>query len=141
MPLPNRLLILGVPKAGKTTLSKHLSAEGRRLIPTDYLTVGELVSWLDMPGPWIMEGVTLVRALMEWLDKHHFHPELRPADTIIWMPDPKITLTKGQQNMAAGLCTVWESVRLRCQFRGTKIESEEWVRGVGLAADGGEFVK
>ena len=140
MPIPNRLLILGVPKAGKTTLSEHLAdrLSSHRLIFTDYDAVGELVSLLDMPGPWIMEGVTLVRALREWLDKHHFHPELRPADTIIWMPDPKIALTKGQQNMAAGLCTVWESVRLRCQFRGTRIESEEWVTG---QRPGGEFVK
>lgn len=69
-----RILITGVPGAGKTTLSETL---GKVLnFPVlhtdstkdmDWSDASEEVSrWLDAPGPWILEGVVVPRAFRKW---------------------------------------------------------------------------
>lgn len=124
----DRVVIVGGPKTGKTTLGQKMARElaadvapeglpatAVKLMHTDGLigTHGwseaseEVARWLDVPGPWIIEGVSAVRALRKWLASH---PEGKPADRLIYMTKTWQELTKGQAAMAKGIVTVWAEV-------------------------------
>ncbi len=110
-----RILIAGGPRSGKTTLADSL---GKNLnIPvchTDDL-IGQLewseaslaVSrWFGEPGPWIIEGVSVPRALRKWFAAQ---PET-PAELIFWLGAPAVPLTNRQRGMAKACETVWREV-------------------------------
>jgi hypothetical protein len=61
--------------------------------------------WLDEPGPWIIEGVAMARALRKWREAHPGEPP--PVDRVIRLTAPYETLSKGQAAMAKGEETVW----------------------------------
>ena len=74
-----RVVIAGGPRTGKTTHANKLGAEsGARVRHTDDL-IGrlewsaasqEVSQWFDEPGPWIVEGVAVPRAVRKWLAAH-----------------------------------------------------------------------
>lgn len=112
-----RLLITGGPKTGKTTLAKQLGAQHN--IPVRH--TDELVrthgwseasdavrGWLEEPGPWIIEGVAVPRALRKWYAAHG--EEGMPADHVVLLDQPKVKRTAAQDSMAKGINTVWEEV-------------------------------
>jgi hypothetical protein len=68
----------------------------------------EVSSWLDAPGPWIIEGVALSRALRKWREAHPGEPP--PVDKVIRLTTPHVPLTKGQATMAKGEETVWQEI-------------------------------
>lgn len=68
----------------------------------------EASKWLDEPGPWIIEGVALSRALRKWRDAHPGEPA--PVDKIIRLTVPHVSLTKGQTTMAKGEETVFSEI-------------------------------
>lgn len=112
-----RICITGGPKTGKTTLANKIADEygdhtGTTVGHTDDLiathewsSASEEVShWLDAPGPWIIEGVAVSRALRKWRDAH---PGQRPTiDRLIILSHPWESLSKGQDTMAKGVATV-----------------------------------
>lgn len=60
--------------------------------------------WLNRPGPWVLEGVAVIRALRKW---HAAHPdELPPCDQLIWCREPHIDLEPGQLAMLSGHDTI-----------------------------------
>lgn len=129
-----RICITGGPRTGKTTLASALWIDlalatgmaqdsGLRLVRhTDDLieklkhlgkdawsaASAEAMTWLDEPGPWIVEGVAVSRALRKWRDQH---PGARPpVDRVIMLLHPHESLTKGQLAMAKGVQTVHDEI-------------------------------
>jgi adenylate kinase family enzyme len=126
-----RLLIAGVPRSGKTTLSKTIV----RTLPCSLIVMGprstddmialgwsaaseRVAQWLDAAGPWIIEGVAIPRALRKWLATHHYGT---PADEIRWLGTPRVPLTPGQLTMAKACETVWNEVRPELERRGVVV--------------------
>lgn len=130
-----RIVILGGPKTGKTTLAgemiqkyavfvhhtdslieqcKHLGkdawSEASRVAST----------WLDEPGPWIIEGVAVSRALRKWREAHPGEPP--PVDRVIRLTSPHVALSKGQAAMAKGEETVWSEIEPWLRQHGVSIE-------------------
>lgn len=118
-----RLVITGGPKTGKTTLALNYD----HVFHTDDL-IGEMEwseasqhiadHWLNMPGPWCIEGVAAPRALRKWLAQTGIG---RPCDEIIFMRLAHEPLTPGQTTMSKGLHTVWKQILPELQDRGVKI--------------------
>src|SRR6516162_7850912 len=67
----------------------------------------EIVHWLDEPGPWVIEGAAVVRALRKWLRSH---PEGLPFDQLIYLTKPMIESTYWQRVMAKGAHTIWNEI-------------------------------
>jgi dephospho-CoA kinase len=124
-----RIVIVGPPKAGKTTLGRDLAeSSGVQLRHTDDL-IGELdwsgcseriaSEWFAQPGPWIIEGVAAVRALRKWLAANR---EGKPCDQIIALSKSWVALTTRQAGMASGCASIWGSIRSTVAARGVSIE-------------------
>lgn len=122
-----RILIAGVPRAGKTTLAMEL---GKQLaLPvrhTDSLiglgwseSSAAAAKWLEDPGPWIIEGVAVPRALRKWLAANAG----APCDTVHWMPGARLHLTPGQKSMAGGCVTVWAEILPTLVARGVEVRT------------------
>jgi len=131
-----RILVAGGPRVGKTTLAKRLALEeaarearGRGEIAvgrdaekiaaallhhSDDLIEGRewseqsdaVVELMNADGPWIIEGVTVVRALRKWLLANPG----KPADVVYWSLASKVPLKHGQVQMASGCATIWLQV-------------------------------
>lgn len=117
-----RTVIVGVPKSGKTTLSHTMSAP--RFHTDDLIALGwseaseAACNWLDAPGPWVIEGVAMARALRKWLAKY---PEGKPCDQLVVLETPWVVLTKGQETMAKGIFTVLDEIIPELVARGVEI--------------------
>lgn len=114
--MTTRLIIVGGPQTGKTTLARRMGNElGLPVRHTDDLIATHDWSgaslaaslWFDAPGPWCVEGVATARAIRKWLTAH---PEGTPADQILLLGGPWVELTKGQQAMTKGVATVWTEI-------------------------------
>ena len=127
-PIPARVVIVGGPRTGKTTLAIRIGAEqSRRVRHTDTL-IGqfawgkdseEVARWLDEPGEWIIEGVTAVRALRKWMVNN---PEGRlDGVLVISLTKPVVTQTSGQASAAKGVATVWVGIENQLRARGADV--------------------
>jgi len=110
----SRICICGGPNTGKSTLAATL---GGRVKHTDSLisqgeqgAISSVVRWLDEPGPWVIEGVHVIRALRQYHTEHPraFYP---PCDQLIWLTDIKQPQTKGQEIQTKGLNTVRDQIK------------------------------
>ena len=128
IPLP-RIIIAGGPRTGKTTLAKQI---GDRLgtVPwstDDVMDEGwsesslKVSTWFDRPAPWIIEGVAAARAIRKWLAAH---PTGKPCDYYIFLTDPKVSTTPGQDTMAKGCLTVWNQIKPELARRGVEIVND-----------------
>lgn len=134
-----RIVILGGPRTGKTTLAQKLAAEhlsrqhrghhaGYLRMTDDLIHLGwseasqAAAMWFDEPGPWIIEGVAVVRALRKWRDAHPGEPP--PVDRAIALWCWHIEPTPGQRAMARADFKRWrEDVALWLIEHGVKIET------------------
>jgi broad-specificity NMP kinase len=126
-----RILITGGPRTGKTTLARSLSPHARSTDDVIHLgwseASAEVATWFDRPGPWVIEGVAVPRALRKWLEANPhvkvgekwIHP---PCDRIIFLSKPHERLSKGQSSMAAGVLTVWREIAQRLHNLGVALE-------------------
>lgn len=123
-----RIVILGGPKTGKTTLADRMLADATRgpgghgggptvfhtddLISMGWSEASQYIAdrWLNDQGDWIIEGVAAVRALRKWRDQHP--GERPPVDRVIRLTTPHVELSKGQAAMAKGEETVWSGTAL-----------------------------
>lgn len=126
-----RICITGGPRTGKTTLAdqmqvaaldawvKHhgpiVDLEGPVCLRSDdVIALGwseaslRVSEWLDGPGPWIIEGVAVCRALRKWREAHPGEPP--PVDRVIRLTTPHVALAKGQAAMANGEEAVWHEI-------------------------------
>lgn len=129
-----RILIAGGPRTGKTTLSNKIALSlgscpdtPDPVIHTDDLigkldwsaASAEVATWFDRPGPWIIEGVSIPRALRKWLLAHQ---EGKPCDEIIWLTEPRVALSSGQEIMRKGCVSVWNEILPALLKRGVVIK-------------------
>lgn len=116
-----RVVVIGGPKAGKSTYAKGLGAAVRCSDPKalggdadDRLDLpegerwsavsAEVAGWLDATGPWTIEGVAVARALRKWMKAH---PGVAcPVDEVHVLGGARVALTPGQAAMAKGVATV-----------------------------------
>lgn len=124
-----KILIIGVPRAGKSTIATSLASELG--IPLKHIDEwAKTLEWsvvsdkvaekLETEGPWIMDGVAGVRGLRKWLERN---PGKKPDFMIIWMGEPAIKLTAAQDNMRNGTLTIWKGVAPELLKRGVHIYS------------------
>ncbi len=136
--LPARVIIVGAPRSGKSTLAREFRRKG---LPTycgdPYSKVKDPESgvtylredmswsegsqyvadtWFHLPGPWCCEGQVMARALRKWVAGKNWGAfgwvlEM-PADRIIVFrnPRPEIPLLRGQLSMAKSVATVWAEI-------------------------------
>ena len=102
-----RIAIIGWPGSGKTTLTTEMGG-GRST--DDAMHLGwseaseEVSTWLDAPGPWIIEGVALPRALRKWRARN---PTLKPpVDKIIYLSRTVKELPQGAVSMGKAMDSV-----------------------------------
>lgn len=123
-----RVVIVGGPRAGKTTFAAKLGAEldapvrhTDDLIPHGWSESSRLAAeWFDAPGPWIVEGVATVRALRKWLAAN---PGGAPADIVYVANRARVPLTPQQRIMSDGCVTIWREIlpELRRRVRDIRI--------------------
>jgi hypothetical protein len=127
----DRVVIIGGPRCGKSTLARHLRET--RSIPTfcgdpeslvkdhetsvTYLDDGLAWSdasqyvtdvWLAQLGPWCVEGVSVVRALRKLVAAGN--ADLLKGVDIVHLQSPQVDQSSGQQSMAKGVETVWNEI-------------------------------
>ncbi len=121
-----RIVIAGGPQTGKSTFAKRLSEEYRLpVFPTDALVDThewsaeslEVSTWFARDGDWIVEGVTVPRALRKWFR----NGGAVPCDRAIWLGDPHVERTPGQESMAKACYTVWLEVLPLLRVHGVDI--------------------
>ena len=121
-PETHRVLIVGGPKSGKTTLGRRHRARS-----TDELIEGRAfdqqvaaaAGWMEMPGPWAIEGVTAVRALRQWLRDHP--GERPPVDRVIYLRQPYVPLSRHQDAMRKGVETVFREIEPELRRHGVEV--------------------
>lgn len=131
--MSERVIIIGGPRRGKSTLARKLRAAGiptfcgdpRSKVkePDDDVTylpegipfAGEegaaqwiVRNWLTLPGPWVIEGWIMARVLRRWPVTSG-----APADKIVVLTRAMATCSSGQEAMHKGVMTVWGEARKR----------------------------
>lgn len=124
-----RILVAGGPRTGKTTFAGKLAKEhGLTVRHTDDL-IGvvdwsgaslKVAGWMTQPGPWLIEGVAIGRALRKWLAAN---PLGKPADQVFWSNTARVPRDAGQEAMARGCETVWAEVLPQLRRRGMRVET------------------
>jgi adenylate kinase family enzyme len=130
----DRICITGGPRTGKTTFAVALgklsnvgvSHTDDTRFAASWSEQSDLVaSWLDVDGPWIIEGVAVPRALRKWLAAHPWdsatYPAPRPCDVVYWLHKTVAERSKGQATMAKAVETVWREVVDELQRRGVEV--------------------
>jgi hypothetical protein len=107
-----RVVITGWPTTGKTALANQMGG-GRstdEAIPLGWSEASQEVStWFDEPGPWIIEGMAVPRALRKWKERNPGSPP--PIERMIYLQAPLTRLTPEQIAMGKGLDTVLDEIR------------------------------
>jgi hypothetical protein len=122
-----RIAIAGVPRAGKTTLGQALAAElgypllhGDDLMHMDWSEASaELARRMLAPGPWIIEGVAVSRALRKAIDL----TAERPCDRLYFLSEPYGVLSDGQASMGKGCHKVHAELAPELLRRGVQFVS------------------
>lgn len=126
------IAITGGPGTGKTTVAREAAERyGRPVRHTDDLIVDfdwsqasdHASRWFDEPGPWIIEGVAVPRALRKWLAAHPGKPLNIMVIYLQQVLQPQ-TITKGREIMARGVATVWQEILPELQRRGARVWRE-----------------
>lgn len=123
----DRVVILGGPRTGKSSLAARAGERYGLPVRSADVLVGhvpwgedsaEVARWFDEPGRWVIEGVSTVRAVRKWLANNPDKPF--PA-AVLWLSQPLVAVTKGQQSMAKGVLTVWTQTLPELLRRGATI--------------------
>lgn len=122
-----RILIAGGPRTGKSFAADYLSNTlGLDVQHTDDLIrrvardrMQDVVAdWITEPGPWCIEGVTIIRALRKWLARN---PDGSPADILFYGATARVMQNDGQRTMHKGIDTVWRQICADVIARGVRV--------------------
>ncbi len=122
-----RIVILGGPQVGKSTLSRKLKDElaiSTLRTSDDIKHLGwseasaEASKWFSESGDWICEGVQMARALRKWLLAN---PNVPLDVDILKLDKPFAALKTGQESMAKGVETVFGDIEQELLRRGARI--------------------
>lgn len=119
-----RVVILGGPKTGKTTLALEMQAQGRvrhtdDLMRLEWSASSQLASeWFDLPYG-VIEGVAAVRALRKWLKRNATG---KPCDRIIYLTRFHERPTDGQKAMTKAISTIFAGIYDDLVSRGVEVE-------------------
>jgi len=131
-----RTIIVGGPRCGKSTIARQMRLQGIRTFCGDPLSLVKepepgvtylpedldwsagsayvADNWFPLPGPWVMEGQIMARALRKWLWRRddRYRGTAAPCDRIIVLqhPRPECTLLPGQVSMNKAVQTVWSQI-------------------------------
>jgi broad-specificity NMP kinase len=135
-PDPDRIVIVGGPKVGKSTLAAKFALEGYEIKATDDLVKprepgghsiewsqlsDEVATWYSRPGRWVVEGVAAPRALRKWLRSHSTGT---PCDLLLIGSHPREKLKKrGQITMTAAVKLVLSEILPELRARGVTVGS------------------
>lgn len=136
--LTERYILIGGPRTGKSTYASRLRDLGYGVVCADpinrakdvipgveYLPaeLGDPQAWslaseyiatvlMARPGPWVLEGVAMARALRKWLP---LHPGELPAEHVVVFAEAMAPQSEGQRRMSVGVASVFAQVsgRLR----------------------------
>lgn len=128
-----RILITGHPWTGKTEHARSLSPAFRdtdSTIPLGWSEgSAEVATWFNAPGPWVICGVAVPRALRKWMAASAG----KPCDSVIVLVnEPFKRLDPGQLTMAKGHDKVWLEVAGELIRRGVRIEYKRLVFDAGM---------
>lgn len=120
-----RVAIAGCPRAGKTTLGNRLASElgVTAQHADDLIALGwseasdELARRMQHPGPWLIEGVAVIRALRKALSA----TSGKPCDRLLWMAHPREPLSDGQRRMFEQDARRFAELRSELQRRGVEV--------------------
>ena len=120
-----KIIIIGGPRTGKSTLAKSFGLpvycgdpkskvkdveEGINYLPEiqDWSTQSLYIcrEWFTK-SEGIFEGVGMVRALRKWAVLN----DAMPCDKIIYLTEAKVEQSKGQVSMTKGVRTVWDEIK------------------------------
>jgi len=89
------------PESGVVYLPEELGWSESSAYVTDF--------WLSRPGPWVMEGQVMARALRKW------EGSVPPCDEIVVFlkQHPKAQVSSGHAAMHKGVMTVWDEISHR----------------------------
>lgn len=135
-----RIIIVGGPRCGKSTLARELRSVGYPVFCGDpeskvkdvergvtYLPEGLAMEdestrwivehWFVRPAPWICEGWIMARALRKWCEINEVWTQYPladdfPCDRIIVLAEqrPELELLPGQVRMHKSVMTVWNKI-------------------------------
>lgn len=107
-----RTLIIGVPRAGKTTMARKISEDNLiTMLNTDSLINNhewsalsdKVCEWLQFDGNWVIEGCAGVRGLRKFLKAgHKVDFEIRVLDK------PYVEQTGKQKAYGAACLSIWK---------------------------------
>lgn len=121
-----KILIAGGPRTGKSTLAKRLSEENGNIpvrctddvihtLPWATASL-EVATWFDAPGPWIIEGTIVVRAMRKWFFQSPTQTQC--AKYVYFGSMAFIPTTSDQNRMIIGCNTIWNYVGAEAVRRG-----------------------
>lgn len=117
----SRVVIVGGPKTGKTTLAKKMG--GRVRHTDDVMHLGwsngsqQVSRWFEDKEPCVIEGVAGPRALRKFMSRS----DAKPCDKVIVLEQVHRLRTVGQKSMAKGVHTVLDEIRPELERRGVEI--------------------
>lgn len=124
-----RVVIVGGPKVGKTTVGRKLAvAMGAKLVETDVFAEMEwsevsnqVAVLLAQPGVWVIEGTAAVRGLRKWLVRN----EGPPPFAVVRLARVTAERSDGQETMAKGILTIWREIAPELRARGVRVLADE----------------
>jgi hypothetical protein len=123
---PDRIVITGGPRRGKSTVARKLATDGRRYHHGEELKRYGLgpegsqkaSEWLDEPGRFVCENVIMARALRKWMARN---PTGKPADIVVNLQHAVADTIPGQDRMAVGCETTFREILPELLRRGVRV--------------------
>lgn len=122
-----RIVIVGGPRTGKTTLAARIAA-GAEVRHTDDLIADHdwsgaseaAAKWFGGPDPVVVEGVATARALRKWMAANP--GDAKPCDQVFVTVTTKVETTSRQDAMGKGVATVLREIEPELLRRGVRVE-------------------
>lgn len=116
-------IITGVPRSGKSTLAGDAAVHS-----DDFYAQGltkseqsEASKKALAQSPEVAEGVMMLYGMRRWLKEN---PRGKPAEEVVFLSEPKVPLSPGQQKMADQMKKAWQDIAPELRKRGVNVRTE-----------------